>query len=122
MEEMIEPIEQKTKEPKLFKWALWWGLGIVMVCLTILLINGESLGDLGGPMIDALYRRIYQFGLFPVILYIGLVGGDCVQVMGKREIVDWNNIPIADGFICCSYWMVGVFINTVFRSHYTHLF
>ena len=56
MEEMIEPIEQKTKEQKLFKWALWWGLGIVMVCLTILLINGESLGDLGGPMI--FWRRL----------------------------------------------------------------
>lgn len=87
MEEMIEPIEQKTKEPKLFKWALWWGLGIVMVCLTILLINGESLGDLGGPMIDALYRRIYQFGLFPVILYIGLVGPILEEIVFRS----WGN-------------------------------
>ena len=71
---MIEPMEQKTKEPKLFKWALWWGLGIVVVCLIIMIIKGESMGDLGAPMIDAIYRMIYQFGILPVILYIGLVG------------------------------------------------
>jgi membrane protease YdiL (CAAX protease family) len=87
MEEMTTQIEQKTREPKLFKWALWWGIGIVVVCLTILLIKGESMGDFGSPMINVLYSLIYQFGILPVILYVGLVGPIMEEIVFRL----WGN-------------------------------
>ena len=87
MEEMTEQIEQRKKEPKLFKWALWWGIGIVVACLTILIIKGESLGDFDSPIMNAFYRMIYQFGILPVILYVGLAG----PVMEEFVFRSWGN-------------------------------
>ena len=84
---MTKHIEQRTKEPKLFKWALWWGIGIVVVCLTILMIKGESLEDFGSPIMNALYSMIYQFGILPVILYVGLVG----PIMEELVFRLWGN-------------------------------
>ena len=87
MEEMTEQIEQRIKEPKLFKWALWWGIGIVVVCLTILIIKGESIEDFGSPIMNAFYSMIYRFGVFPVILYVGLVG----PIMEELVFRSWGN-------------------------------
>jgi len=87
MEEITTQIEQKTREPKLFKWALWWGIGIVVVCLTVLIIKGESMGDFGSPMINAFYSLIYQFGILPVILYVGLVGPIMEEIVFRL----WGN-------------------------------
>ena len=87
MEEMTEQIEQRTKEPKLFKWALWWGIGIVVVCLTILMIKGESIEDFGSPIMNVFYSMIYRFGIFPVILYVGLVG----PIMEEIVFRSWGN-------------------------------
>jgi len=87
MEEKTKQIEQKAKEPKLFKWALWWGIGIVVVCLTILMINGESMGDFSSPIMNAFYSLIYQFGILPVILYVGLVG----PIMEELVFRLWGN-------------------------------
>ena len=71
MEETIQP---KMKKEKLFKWALWWGLGIVVACLIILLVRGESSEDLDSPMINAMYSLVYQFGILPIVLTIGIFG------------------------------------------------
>lgn len=87
MEEKTKQIEQKTREPKLFKWALWWGIGIVVVCLTILMIQGESMGDFGSPIMNALYSMIYRFGILPVILYVGLVG----PIIEELVFRSWGN-------------------------------
>ena len=87
MEEMTDQIEQRTKEPKLFKWALWWGIGIVVVCLTILMIKGESLEDFGSPIMNVFYSMIYRFGIFPVILYVGLVG----PIIEELVFRSWGN-------------------------------
>lgn len=87
MEEMTKQNEQRMKEPKLFKWALWWGIGIVVVCLTILMINGESMGDFSSPIMNAFYSLIYQFGILPVILYVGLVG----PIMEELVFRLWGN-------------------------------
>lgn len=70
---MEETLQQKTKGPKLFKWALWWGLGIVVVCVAILMIMGESVKDFDAPMMDVFYNMIYKFGILPVVLIIGIV-------------------------------------------------
>ena len=95
MEEMTEQIEQKTKEPKLFKWALWWGIGIVVACLTILIIKGESLGDFDSPIMNAFYRMIYQFGILPVILYVGLLG----PIVEELVFRSWGNGKTWTGII-----------------------
>ena len=84
---MIEQIEQRTKKPKLFRWALWWGIGIVVVCLTILMIKGESMEDFGSPIMNVFYSMIYRFGVFPVILYVGLLG----PIMEEFVFRSWGN-------------------------------
>lgn len=87
MEEMTTQIEQKTREPKLFKWALWWGLGIIAVCLAILIIKGESLEGFDAPMMNAIYSMVYRFGILPVVLYIGIIG----PVMEEFVFRLWGN-------------------------------
>lgn len=74
-------MNKKEKKPRLFRWALWWGLGIVVVCLAVMIAEalstmGESTGstDITGPMYDVIYRIIYQFGIWPIIIYIGVIG------------------------------------------------
>ena len=102
---MTEQIEQRTKEPKLFKWALWWGIGIVVACLTILIINGESLEDFGSPMMDVFYSMIYRFGIFPFILYIGLVG----PIMEEFVFRLWGNGKMWTGIT--SILLMALFAN-----------
>lgn len=73
-----ENITASACKPRLFRWALWWGLGIVVACLAILLVysftNPESANELSGPLMNQVYAMIYQFGIWPIMLYIGLLG------------------------------------------------
>lgn len=68
------------KKAKLFRWALWWGLGIVIACLAVIVIdavmNMDKTGadEMSAPIIGAFYKLIYNFGIWPIVLYIGLVG------------------------------------------------
>lgn len=68
------------KKPKLFRWALWWGLGIVIACLAAIVIdaimNMDKTGadEMSTPIMGAFYKLIYNFGIWPIVLYIGLVG------------------------------------------------
>ena len=68
------------KKPKLFHWALWWGLGIVIACLAAIVIdaimNMDKTGadEMSTPIIGAFYKLIYNFGIWPIVLYIGLIG------------------------------------------------
>lgn len=71
MEETLQP---KMKKEKLFKWALWWGIGIIVACLIIILVRGESSEDLDSPMMNVIYSLVYQFGILPIVLTIGIFG------------------------------------------------
>lgn len=68
------------RKPRLFRWALWWGLGIVIVCLAAIvvdaLVNGDNAAaeEMSAPVMGAFYRMIYHFGIWPVVLYIGMIG------------------------------------------------
>jgi membrane protease YdiL (CAAX protease family) len=84
---MERTIKQRTKKPKLFRWALWWGLGIIAVCLTIIIIKGESLEGFDTPLMDAIYSMVYRFGILPVVLYIGIIG----PVMEEFVFRLWGN-------------------------------
>ena len=68
------------RKPRLFRWALWWGLGIMAVTLAVLI--GEGLvadtpgfasDSMTAPMMNSIYRFVYRFGLWPVFLFIALV-------------------------------------------------
>ena len=57
-----ENITASACKPRLFRWALWWGLGIVVACLAILLVysftNPESANELSGPLMNQVYAMI----------------------------------------------------------------
>ena len=84
---MERTVKQRTNKPKLFRWALWWGLGIIAVCLTIIIIKGESLEGFDTPLMDAIYSMVYRFGILPVVLYIGIIG----PVMEEFVFRLWGN-------------------------------
>ena len=69
----------KSQKPKLFRWALWWGLGIMVVCLAVIVFDGittmgsSSNDDAGSPIMDYLYMIIYQFGIWPMVIFIGVI-------------------------------------------------
>ena len=54
---------EPTPKPRLFRWALWWGLGIVVTCLVILIvysfINPAVFEESDGPMMNYFYSIIY---------------------------------------------------------------
>lgn len=68
------------KKPKLFRWALWWGLGIVIACLAAIVIDAvmnmdkTDADEMSTPIMGAFYKLIYNFGIWPIVLYIGLIG------------------------------------------------
>lgn len=71
MEETLQP---KMKKEKLFKWALWWGIGIVVACLAILIIKGASSEEFESPpMMNAFYDIMYKFGILPLVIFIGII-------------------------------------------------
>lgn len=78
----MDTIENTTstfsRKPRLFRWALWWGLGIMVTCLAILLvysfINPEAAKESNGPMMKYFYSMVYRFGIGAMMIYIGIVG------------------------------------------------
>lgn len=71
MEETLQP---KMKKEKLFKWALWWGLGIVVVCIAIIIIKNASSEEFESPMMNVLYDKMYKFGILPLVIFMGIIG------------------------------------------------
>lgn len=69
----------KTRNPKLFRWALWWGLGITVACLVALVVNSIATmddttgGELNAQVMDSLYSIIYNHGIWPMIIFIGVI-------------------------------------------------
>ena len=68
---------EPTPKPRLFRWALWWGLGIMVICLVILIaysfINPAVFEESDGPMMNYFYSIIYRFGIWAMMLYMGVV-------------------------------------------------
>ena len=73
-ENVVEP----TRKPRLFRWALWWGLGVVVVSLVALIvyaiIDPAAVSEMNAPLMRAIYSMVCRFGVWPVIIYMGLVG------------------------------------------------
>lgn len=73
-----ENVVAPTRKPRLFRWALWWGLGVIVVSLVALVfyaaINPDAVSEMNAPFMKAVYSMICRFGVWPVMIYIGLVG------------------------------------------------
>lgn len=67
-----------SRKPRLFRWALWWGLGITVASLAIMLvysfINPEASEESQSPMMNYVYLIIYRFGISAMMIYMGVVG------------------------------------------------
>ena len=67
-----------ARKPHLFRWALWWGLGIVVTCLAILIvysfINPLVFEESDGPVMNHVYSMTYRFGIWAMLLFMGVVG------------------------------------------------
>lgn len=81
---------QDYKKPKQFRWAFWWGLGIVAACIAWMLVEEfffDNNHDGAAPMTNLLYEIMYKFGIWPIILYIG-VGAPLLEECSFRL---WGN-------------------------------
>lgn len=103
---------------RLFRWALWWGLGIVVVCLAILLIGdidsffGPSDGtpstdgtDL--PIMVYFYRVIFKFGIWPIVIFIGVI----TPIYEELIFRGWGNGKSWTGYITVT--LMALFIATL---------
>ena len=67
-----------SRKPRRFRWALWWGLGIMVTSFVALIvyavINPSAIEGMNAPLMNAVYSMIFRFGIWPVIIYMGLVG------------------------------------------------
>ena len=127
----------KTRNPKLFRWALWWGLGITVACLVTLVVDsiatmGDTAGgEFGTQTLDSLYSIIYKFGIWPMIIFIGVVAPVYEELVfrlwgnGKRW-TGYTSVALMTLFSLSITWWVapivlaaGIAIMVVYRSNLT---
>ena len=124
-----------TSKPRLFRWALWWGLGIVVICLAILFVyeyvDPTSADELGGPLINVFYSLIYQHGIWPMVILIGLLmpifEEVCFRLWGNDKL--WTGVAsiVLMALICLAigWWLslltilCGIMILVLFRDDKT---
>lgn len=103
----------KSSKTRLFRWALWWGLGIMVVSLAIMVIDEiVSMGDpssqsIEEPMTDIIYQIIYQFGIWPMVIYIGLLGPITEELSFRL----WGNGKKWTGYtsvVVMSLWVLAI--------------
>lgn len=101
------------KKPKLFRWALWWGLGIMVGCLAVIVVealinmDNSAADEMSAPIMGAFYQLIYNFGIWPIMLYIGLIGPVLEELCFRL----WGNGKQWTGYtsvVLMSLWMLGI--------------
>lgn len=108
----MEIVENKatTSKPRLFRWALWWGLGIVTICLVILIvyaITNPTIDEANSPLTSYFYSLMYRFGIWPAVLYIGFIGPIIEEVSFRL----WGNGKLWTGIvsvILISVWSIAI--------------
>ena len=80
-----------SRKPRRFRWALWWGLGVIVTShislIVYAVINPEAVSQMNAPLMQAIYSMICKFGVWPVIIYMGLVGPIAEEVSFRL----WGN-------------------------------
>ncbi|MBQ3738066.1 MAG: CPBP family intramembrane metalloprotease [Bacteroidales bacterium] len=86
-----ENVVAPTRKSRRFRWALWWGLGIILTSLVALvvyaIINPSVAEGMNAPLMKAVHSMISRFGIWPVIIYMGLVG----PIMEEFSFRLWGN-------------------------------
>lgn len=80
-----------SRKPRRFRWALWWGLGVIVASLVALVvfavINPSAVNEMNAPLMKAVYSMVCRFGIWPVVIYMGLVG----PIMEELSFRLWGN-------------------------------
>lgn len=88
---MSENTGRPTRKPRRFRWALWWGLGVIVASLVALVvfavINPSVVNEMNAPLMKAVYSMVCRFGIWPVVIYMGLVG----PIMEELSFRLWGN-------------------------------
>lgn len=84
--------QDKPKKQRLFRWALWWGLGITIVSIALLFIPG--LDDGQDPVGDLMYNLLDK-GFWLLLLVVGII----MPVLEECTFRLWGNGKMATGII-----------------------
>lgn len=82
----------KPKKQRLFRWALWWGLGITVASIALLFIPGIDDGQ--DPVSDMMYRLL-GIGFWPLLVVVGIVA----PVMEELCFRLWGNGKRGTGIV-----------------------
>lgn len=94
--------ETKPKKQRLFRWALWWGLGITIVSIALLFIPG--LDDGQDPVNDLMYNLLGK-GFWLLLLVVGII----MPIFEEITFRLWGNGKLATGIIS-SVLMSGIML------------
>ncbi len=128
----------KERKPKLFRWALWWGLAIWAVSLIVIIINASGAMSNGNvsdgferPIMDQFYWIIFKFSVWPLVLYVGVVGPVFEELVFRlwgngKEWTGWTSVVLMALFLVNISWtlalvvlVVGVGVLVLLRSDRT---
>jgi membrane protease YdiL (CAAX protease family) len=90
---------ESARKPRLFRWALWWGLGIVVICLAILIVyaltNPSVFEGADGPMTVYIYSMVYHYGIWAMVIYMGILGPIIEEISFRL----WGNGKMWTGIV-----------------------
>ena len=111
MEINNENVITPTRKPRRFRWALWWGLGIIVASLAALFvyafINPSAVSEQNAPLMKAIYSMVSRFGMWPVIIYMGFVG-PIIEEVSFRLWGNGKNWTGITSVILMALWCLGV--------------
>ena len=87
-----QAIKRSSNHQRLFRWALWWGLGITIVSIALLFIPG--LDDGQDPVGDLMYNLLGK-GFWLLLLIVGII----MPVLEECTFRLWGNGKMATGII-----------------------
>ena len=84
--------QDKPRKQRLFRWALWWGLGITIVSIALLFIPGIDDGQ--DPVNELMYNLLGR-GFWLLLLVVGIF----MPVLEECTFRLWGNGKMATGII-----------------------
>ena len=94
--------KDKTNKQRLFRWALWWGLGISIASIAMLFIPGIDDGQ--DPVNDLMYNLLGK-GFWLLLMVVGII----MPVLEECAFRIWGNGKIATSIIS-SVLMSGIML------------
>lgn len=108
IETAVDNNTPKTKKPRLFRWALWCGLGISVISIALMFIPTMTSSD-NEPVEELMYRLLYKS---PWLL-LGVVG-IIMPIIEECIFRSWGNGKKGTGIF--SVVLMAIFIGLSFNS------